>query len=136
MTLLDQLIANAFATEGTQDAVNKVYLALLQTLLYLPVQKNQPVSATDEPFVPLFAIHNGNYFLTAFDTLERLQEWAGAAMAEIDYVEISGKDLMTGISDQVFFCLNYGFSYYKEFSPEEVKRLKMIVSRIEQFKTT
>jgi hypothetical protein len=139
MTELDQVIANAYATEGKQDDVNKVYLTLIRTPLFLPVQKEEsssvPPAEDAEPFKPLFAKIEDNYFLLAFDTVERLTAWAGDQMDNINFVEISGRDMIAGISDQVFLCLNYGTDFYKEFVPDEVKRLKMIVSRIDQMKT-
>lgn len=135
MTELDQVIAVAFASKGKQDDVNKVYLALLRTLLFLPVAKeNAPKKPDEEPFRPLFTKVEDNYFMLVFDTLERLKTWGGEQMNKIDYVEISGKDVIAGINDNVHLCLNYGTEFYKEFSPDEVKRLKMIVSKINQLK--
>jgi len=42
----------------------------------------------------------------------------------MSYVEISGKDVVAGMHESVYLCLNYGTDFYKEFSPDEVKRLK------------
>jgi hypothetical protein len=136
MTELDKVIAAAFASEGKQDDVNKVYLTLLRTPVFLPVQK-EPVVQDDneEPFKPLFAIVDDQYFMLIFDTVERLTAWAGEQIDNINYVEISGRDVVAGINDQVFLCLNHGTDFYKEFTPDEVKRLKMIVSRIDQLKS-
>lgn len=136
MTELDQVLAAAFASEGKQDDVNKVYLTLLRTELFVPVEK-KPLGNTaddEEPFKPLFAKVDENYFMLAFDSLDRLKAWAGNEMAAIDYVELMGKDLVAGINEQVYLCLNLGAEVYKEFSPDEVKRLKMIVARIDQMR--
>ena len=133
MTELDQLIAAAFASEGKQDDVNKVYLALIRASLFVPVKKEQSIDP-EEPFSPLFAQVDGNYFMLAFDTHERLLAWVGDQSDQVGFVEISGRDVMAGISDEVFLCLNVGTDFYKEFSPDEIKRLKMIVSRIDQMK--
>ena len=138
MTKLDTAIAAAFASEGKQDDVNKVYLLLLQSPLFVPIKKENkkenPVKDDEELFQPLFAKIEDQYFMLAFDGLERLITWAGDHYEEIAYVELSGRDIVAGISDGVFLCLNYGTDFYKEFSPDEVKRLKMIVSRIDQMK--
>ncbi len=141
MTDLDKVIAQAFASEGKQDDVNKVYLTLLRTVFFLPVQKQETsitaAAITEqeaEPFKPLFAKVEDNYFMLVFDTLERLQTWASDQLDFIDYVEISGRDMVAGINEQVFLCLNYGTEFYKEFSPDEVQRLKMVVSRIHKMK--
>lgn len=134
MTELDNVIAAAFASEGQQqEDVNKVYLTLLRTQLTIPVKK-EPSLNEEEPFSPLFAKIEDKYFLIAFDRLERLQAWAGDQMDNIGYVELLGRDFIAGMSDQVYFCLNLGTDYYKEFSPDEIKRLKTIVSKIDQLK--
>ncbi|MDR3492650.1 MAG: SseB family protein [Gammaproteobacteria bacterium] len=139
MTELDQVISLAYASEGKQDDVNKVYLTLLRSLLYVPVEKMQPLVEEQsdlevEPFKPLFAKIEKNFFMLAFDTLDRLKTWAGSELEQIDYVEIGGRDVIAGISDQVFLCLNLGLPFYKEFSPEEIKHLKTIVARIDQLR--
>jgi len=134
MTELDHLIAAAFASEGKQEDVNKVYLTLLRSRLVAPVKK-EPAQDEEEPFTPLFAKIEEKYFLLAFDTVERLSNWAGDHLGEISYVELLGRDFIAGMSDQVYFCLNLGTDYYKEFSPDEVKRLKMVIARIDQIKS-
>lgn len=133
MTDLDKAIAAAFASEGKMEDVNKVYLLLLRSMLFVPVAKEKNPDS-DEPFSPLFAEIDGQYYMLAFDTLERLAEWAGEHYQHMGYVELSGHDLISGISDQVCFSLNVGTTYYKEFLPDEIKRLKTIVSRINQMK--
>jgi hypothetical protein len=139
MTELDRLIAAAYASEGKQDDVNKVYMAFLRSALFIPVEKMSPekklaLGPDDEPFRPLFANVDDNYFMLVFDSLERLHTWAGDQMDLIEYVQIAGQDIVAGLSDQVFLGLNLGETYYKEFSPEEVQHLKKIVGRIEQLK--
>lgn len=133
MTELDSLIAAAFTSEGAQEDVNKVYLTLLRTQLIVPV-KNAPSQNPEEPFSPLFAKVDSKYFFIAFDTVERLRTWAGDQIDQIGYVELPGRDFIAGMSDQVYFCLNLGTDYYKEFSPEEIQRLKQVVMRIDQLK--
>ncbi len=140
MTELDQLISIAFESNGNQNNVNKVYLALLRSPLFIPVEKNPSLQLRsdleneEEPFKPLFAKIDDKYFILAFDTLSRLTEWAGEEFSRIHYVEISGRELISGINDGVYLCLNLGSTFYKEFSPDEVKHLKVIVSRINQLK--
>ena len=137
MTELDELIAKAFASDGKQDDANKLYLALIRTLLFMPVEKiSAPIAPEGEPFKPLFAHLDGNYFLLAFDAVERLQLWAGEQMDLIDYVEISGRDLIAGLGEQVYLVLNLGEKFSKEFSPDEIKRLKTVVARIDQLRQT
>lgn len=133
MTELDKVIANAFASEGKQDDVNKVYLLLLRSNLWVPVKKGGNPEA-EEPFTPLFAHIDNQYFMLAFDTAEKLAAWAGDAASDMEYVELVGRDVIAGISDEAFLCLNLNTPFYKEFTPDEIKRLKTIVSRIDQLK--
>jgi hypothetical protein len=137
MTELDQVIAKAYDSEGKQEDVNKVYLTLLRAPLIIPVEKmaEAEISSDEEPFKPLFAKLDDKYFMLAFDTVERLTAWAHDQVEAIDFVEISGRDLIAGINEGVFLCLNVGTKYYKEFSPDEVKQLKKVVARIDQFKS-
>lgn len=135
MTELDRTIAAAYASQGKQEDVNKVYLAMLRASFFLPVQKNKtPQSEQDESFHPLFAIVDERYFMPVFDTLERLTAWAHDQIDQMSYVEISGRDLIAGINENVFLVLNIGTEFHKEFSPEEVFHLKKIVSKIDQLK--
>ena len=133
MTELDQVIANAYGSEGKQEDVNKVYLTLLRTLLYLPVSVDAP-KEDEEPFRPLFTKVDDHYFVLAFDTEERLKVWSGEYTDKMNMVAITGKDLISGINDNVYVGINYGSEFYKEFSPDEVKKLKMIVARIDAMK--
>jgi hypothetical protein len=133
MTELDQKIADAYKSEGKQQDVNQVYLTLLRTVLYIPVQKDKPLE-DQEPFRPLFAKVDDHYFLIAFDTIERLHSWASNELDNMDYVELAGRDMVAGMNENVYLCLNLGTPFYKEFSPDEVKRIKMIISKIDQMK--
>ena len=73
MTELDQLISTAYASEGKQEDVNKVYLTLLRSPLYVPVEKIQVQMDTQtdlesdqlaEPFKPLFAKIEDKFYKT------------------------------------------------------------------------
>lgn len=130
-TELDTLIEAAFNSEGATAEVNKVYLGLLKTELWLPVELHSAASA--EPYTPLFSIEDDIIFMAAFDDIGKFQAWADTAFSDIDYVTIKGRDLIAGMGDRVFLALNPGCKYYKEFSPEEIQRLKTIVNKIDTF---
>jgi len=133
MTELDQLIEAAFKSEGKQEEVNKVYLSLLKTTLFVPVKKIAKDEQPDEePFHPLFAKMDDQFFMVVFDSLERLMTWAGDHYSTMDYVELMGREVVAGINENVYLCLNLETPFYKEFSPDEVKRLKTVVARIDQ----
>lgn len=132
MTELDQLIATAYSEEGKTEAANKVYSALLRTTLYLPVSKEQS-NNPEEPFVPLFAEFDGKVFMMIFDTIERLQIWAGEHIDDMDYVALLGRDIVRGVGEDVILCLNFGTDYYKEFAADEITRLKITVNKLDQW---
>lgn len=136
-TELDLLISNTYKSIGKQEDVNKVYLAFLRTTFFIPVEKKiQHAPSSDEAdlFNPLFAKFEENYFMVIFDRLERLQDWAQENINKMDYVQLNGQEVITGINEFVFLCLNVGSPTYKEFSPDEIKKLKQMVAKIEQMK--
>lgn len=132
MTELDQAIAAAYTSGGKPEDVNKVHMILLRSPLFLPIQKDK--SITDDSFRPLFAELDGCYYMAVFDSLPRLTAWAADEFDNMSYVEISGKDVIAGLNEDVYLALNPGNPYYKEFSPDEVTHLKKVVARIEQLK--
>jgi len=134
MTELDQAISVAIANQGKQEDVNKVYLTLLRTALFIPIHLEKEGVQKAEAFRPLYAKIEGHYFMSAFDTLERLERWAGGELKQMNYVELTGRDVIAGIKEEVYLCLNIDTPFYKEFSPDEIKRLKMLVARLDQLK--
>lgn len=131
MTELDQVIKAAYTSLGKTEDVNKVYITLLRSSLFLPTLQTPE---NDEPFTPLYTEIDGNYFILAFDTLDRLRDWAGEAFDKMNVVELPGRDIIAGVHETVFFCLNPGTTFYKEFSPDEIIHLKKVVARIDQLK--
>jgi len=127
-TELDELLTKAIDSQGDTVAVNPFYAAFLRTPLYMPTNKNwQPTE--QKPFQPLMAEVNGKIFLLVFDTLSRLQVWAGDDQEYINHVEILGRDLIDALGNEVYLGLNYATSYYKEFAPDEITRLKTVVAK-------
>ncbi len=135
MKELDQAISRAFESQGKQEDVNKVYLLFLQSPMFLPVKKTTEETKSEEAFHPLYAVIDEKYFMLAFDELERLTHWAQEQIAQIDYVELTGRDLIAGINENVYLVINIGTGFHKEFSPEEVMHLKKIVLKLDQLKS-
>lgn len=134
MTELDQLIETALQNGASQEATNKFYVALFRTVLYMPAYLQED---EDEPFSPLYLQDNDNYFIPVFDTVECLRAWLTEENNEMEYVEIQGSDIIRCIGEeQVYLCLNPGSDYYKEFSPEELQKLKMMIAKIDTLKTS
>ncbi len=129
MTQLDQLISQAYENQGKQEFANRVYLCLLNTQLFVPTRPQASVD-TDEPFIPLYTQQDDSFFMPVFDSLERLETWAGEHYQSMEYVEVKGWDVVRGLGASVYLCLNFGTPWYKEFAPDEVAKLKTIIQRL------
>jgi hypothetical protein len=132
MTELDTHIKKAFENPDDPKSAASVYNTFFKSELFLPCKKltaeeQQSLYDDEQRFIPLYSEHEGNYYLLVFDTLKRLDEWAGELRSGIDYASIQGSDLVVGLGEKVFVCLNFGTDYYKEFSPQEVAKLKGIL---------
>ena len=132
MTIIDQLVEKAYGSQGKPEDASRVYEALIKASLFVPCKKmteEEKVTAQEagEPFIPLYTEHNNQYFLLTFDTKTKLDEWAGEMRNEIDQFEILGGNLIKALGNQVHLCLNFGSKHYKEFPPEEIKKLKSIL---------
>ena len=128
---LDHLLKTAYTTEGSTDSVNKFYVALFRTNLYMPVMLHPE---KEEPFTPLYINQDEHFFIPVFDTLERLQTWAAEQHDKIDHVEITGEAVLRGLGSKAYLCLNIGTPYYKEFSPEEIARLKLMIVKMDKLR--
>ena len=134
MSELDKAIKAAYDSEGSQQDVNQVYVILFRVNIFMPAYRQDD---EDEPFTPLYIKDNEKYFIPIFDSLSRLKEWGKNEYDELDYVEILGADIIRGVGDEdVYLCLNPGTDYYKEFSPDEIRRLKLMLSKIDQLKSS
>jgi hypothetical protein len=131
MTELDEKLQQAYQHNSDQDKINKVYTTFFRTNLYMPITR---LIDQEEPFVPYYVVEDEQYFVPVFDTAERLQDWAEADLSNVDFVQLSGMEVLRGVGEAVFLCLNVGTKYYKEFSPEEVARLKLMIAKIDSFK--
>jgi hypothetical protein len=128
---LDNLLKTAYTTEGSTDSVNKFYVALFRTNLYMPVTLHPE---KEEPFTPLYIKQDEHFFIPVFDSLERLQSWAADQQGAIDHVEITGEAVLRGLGSKVYLCLNIGTPFYKEFSPEEIARLKLTLAKMDKLR--
>lgn len=125
MTPLEKAIAAAYQSQGKQEDVVKVHTLMLRTRFLLPIQKNSP---EDNPQA-LFYSEKGQNFVPVFDDIETYTRWAGDSIDSMTFIEIAGYDLVKGLSDDAFLCVNIGGACYKEFAPDEVARLKSIVKK-------
>lgn len=129
---LDSLLKTAYELEGSTDAVNKFYVRLFRANLYLPVTLHS--EKDDEPFTPLHIKQDDHFFIPVFDSLVRLQDWAAEQHEKIDHVEITGEAVIRGLGRKAYLCLNVGTPFYKEFSPEEIARLKLTLAKMDKLR--
>jgi hypothetical protein len=130
ITNLDKALKEAFDNEG--KTANKAYAVLLRSEFYMPVNK---IENEEQPFIPFFLEEDEKIFIPVFDTLERLQSWADNTENTIDFVTLAGSELIRGIGEHITLCLNIGSSCYKEFYPDEILRLKKMVSKLDELKS-
>ncbi|NDC31751.1 MAG: SseB family protein, partial [Bacteroidetes bacterium] len=84
----------------------------------------------DEPRV-LFLESDEYVFLPIFSQKIFLIEWAAESMSRIDIYELSAIELLAGLGEHVTVALNPGTATYKEFNPEEILKLKTMVTKIQ-----
>jgi hypothetical protein len=132
MSELDQLIKNSIENDGAQEDTNKFYVTFFRTTLHMPAHLNDDEV---EPFSPLYLQDGDNYFIPLFDSVDRLTQWLSKDDQATDYVEIEGSDVVRCVGNEhVYLCLNPGTEFYKEFSPEELQRLKLMIAKIDKLK--
>lgn len=132
MNELDELLLKAYENNGEQEYANKFYVTFFRTLFYMPVLfRDDPV----EPFTPDAIIEGDKRFIPVFSTAERLTTWADASLDTIDHVSLLGLDLLKAAGvDNVYIALNPGTSFYKEFAPDEITRLKIMIAKLDKLK--
>lgn len=104
------------------------YDAFLNADLFFPVKRADGQSASwkalgrHEKFFPLFLPAESQKVVPAFDSLERLQSWAGEGA--LDYVTIRGHQLARLVAADVAIALNLGTPHAYLFTPELLARLR------------
>lgn len=125
---LEDAIAKAMAEEGQQSFANQAYFTFLKSAVFMPIEKG----SGDEPRV-LFLESNEHVFLPVFSQKPFLVDWAAESISQIDIYELSSIELLAGLGEQVTVALNPGTATYKEFNPEEILKLKTMVTKIQHW---
>jgi hypothetical protein len=129
ITPLDKALAVA-----RQDSENKIafYNTFLGSELFIPTL-DQPVqdstlrrSQAGEKFMPYVIEHNGKKYLPVFDSFERLSKWI---QKQATYVAMPAHALVCAIHGDLYFKLNTGTDFTKEFNPEEIQWLRNTVEQ-------
>lgn len=123
MNQLETAIKKALDLSGSTTEANKAYLEFIKANFIIPIDKN---SQPDQPEV-LFLQEKGHSFLPVFTEIQHLDQWARDIGDNIQLLRLSGVDLLKGIGDEVTVCLNIGTTFYKEFNPSEIARMRSMV---------
>jgi hypothetical protein len=125
MTPLDKALQ---AAQSDKSKVNEFYDLFLATDVYVPTHDSSKVESGSrrttegETFSPVIVTNKGTDFLPIFDTLERLQAWAGGH--ELTYIRMPAHALLLSIDNRLHVALNVGTDHFKEFVSDEVKWLQ------------
>ncbi len=126
---LKEAIIEAYSEPSDGNKTNQVHRLLLTSTLLLPI--NKALSNSNDDVVPLFLEENERCFLPVFTQKEHLESWAQESIDEISTLSLLGSELIKGVSDSVYVCLDIGCAHYKEFSPQEVARMRQMLSKVE-----
>lgn len=121
---LEKAILEALDKEGANNEANKAYLEFIKANFTIPIEKP---SSPEAPPKVLFMIDQDIAFLPVFSNEQDLTQWVGPIEEEIALLKLSGVDLLKGLGENVYICLNLGGKTYKEFNPQEIARMKNIV---------
>lgn len=126
MSKLEIAIKQAFSLSGARAQANSAYLAFIKNNFFIPIDKT---SQSDKPEV-LYLQDNDRCFLPTFSDKKYFDPWALEIKDDIYVLTLSGIDLLKGIGDDVFVCLNIGSPNYKEFNPEEIARMRSQILKL------
>lgn len=126
MTDLELAIKEALDSQGGNKEANKAYLEFIKANFIIPVDVHSPI---DDPEV-IYLQEGDKLFLPVFTEMDKLNLWAEEISDAIQVLRLSGVDLLKGIGEGVFVCLNIGSSTYKEFNPAELARMRSMVLKL------
>ena len=124
MSNLDNALLEAQQNASKQGAFYEVFL---NSNVFIPTHDNPIDDSTPrrskegETFHPVLIQNQNKLVLPIFDSEERLRDWA---KREVNYVCMSAHALIRSIQGGIYFVLNAGTDYAKEFIPEELKWLR------------
>lgn len=127
-TTLKQTLIDTFNHPDDVSKAKKSHAIFLRESLVLPVEKAE---ADQSDPIPLYIQEDNAYFLPVFSEKSYYDIWAGNDLTHTDLLHLTGNELVKGCGENVYICLDIGQRHYKQFSPEEVNRLKMVVSKLD-----
>jgi hypothetical protein len=126
---LIKAIIDAYEAPESESHINKANRCFLKHEFILPIRKKS--SEQDDPQV-LFFTEKNMHFMPVFSSEDIFKDWAKDSLDDMSWLNIMGKDLVLGTGEDTFICLDVGQEHYKEFTPQELMRLKQVVMKLEK----
>jgi len=124
MTELDVLLDRCIKEEAEQSTY---YDLVLNSNFYIPIlEEDSEAGADDDNVTPVILEADGKPYMMLFDTEARLLNWANQ---EIRHIVVSGHSLVEISTAELYWALNIGTDFQKEFVPEEIGWLKDVVKQ-------
>lgn len=125
MTKIDQALS---ACRQDPKAQPLFYDLFLNSLFFIPTIEDANASE-DGGATPLLVEAEGKEYLMLFDTTQRLVEWADEG---IKYVALPGHMIAEISLPHLYWAMNYGTEYQRQFEPEETAWLKDVVRQCKE----
>jgi len=124
MTELDMLLDRCIKEEEAQSTY---YDLVLNSNFYVPIlEEDREAGDDDDNVTPVILEADGKPYMMLFDTEQRLLSWANQ---EIRHIVLPGHSLVEISTAELYWALNIGTDYQKEFVPEEIGWLKNVVKQ-------
>jgi SseB protein N-terminal domain len=124
MTELDKLFDQCIKQEAEQHSY---YDLVLNSSFYIPILEDDPVlTADDDHVTPVILEADGKPYMMLFDSEEKLRSWADDI---VKFIVLPGHSVAEISTPEIYWALNIGTDYQKEFEPEEITWLKDVVKQ-------
>ena len=130
MTEIDQALVALRDNPRDHKAQSGFYDLFLNKTFFVPTitERVSPdgKSAEQEMEVPMILENEDASYLVFFDEQQRLNDWADQ---DAPCVKLPGHVLAEMTTDDLFWAMNVGTEYAKQFAPDEIAWLKDVVSQ-------
>jgi hypothetical protein len=130
MTELDHALESFRQDKPGADHQSIFYHLFLNTMFYVPtvkesieVEKSEP---EEEVTLPMVVEVDGLNYLMLFDTEQRLTAWADK---EVPFLTVPGHMIAELSAPDLYWALNVGTDFAKQFVPDEIAWIKDVVGR-------
>ena len=105
------------------------YDLFLNSLFFIPTIEEHDKKDDEDGALPRLVEADGNNYLMLFDTIKRLTDWADE---DAKYVALPGHAITEMSLPKLYWALNYGTDFQKQFEPEEIDWLKDVVRQAKE----